>query len=150
MEKLGQVMYNVWADDRRLVRSHVNQLRGRSSPSPDQKPEASGPVKSNTLPLDVLLEEWGFREPSQPITSPTTSSPETSPKSSSASKLPSLSPSVEEISRPAVLPDLSAQSSSTVSSNIGSALSSTPVVQQPRRSSRLRRAPTRFNVYHRF
>lgn len=150
VEKLGQVMYNVWADDRRLVRSHVNQLRGRSTSSPDRKLEASATVKTNTLPLDVLLEEWGFQEPSQPIPSPSTPSPENSPKSSSASKIPSLSPSVEEISRPEVLPNLSTQSSSTVSSNIGSALSSTPVVHQPRRSSRIRRMPARFNVYHRF
>lgn len=142
VEKLGQVMYNVWTDGRRLMRSHVNQLRSRSSTA-----EVSKPAKPNTLPLDVLLEEWGFQEPRQPIASPVNESPANSSKSSSASKLPSLSPSVEETSPPAVLPNLPRQATST---DIGSTLTSPPVVQQPRRSSRTRRMPARFNVYHRY
>ncbi|XP_058817027.1 uncharacterized protein K02A2.6-like [Topomyia yanbarensis] len=29
IEKIGDVMYNVWVDDRRMLRSHINQLRSR-------------------------------------------------------------------------------------------------------------------------
>ncbi|XP_055529473.1 uncharacterized protein K02A2.6-like [Wyeomyia smithii] len=56
VEQIGGVMYNVRTEKRRLVRSHVNQLRKRL-PSAESFEETSG-LPSNPLPLDVLLSAW--------------------------------------------------------------------------------------------
>ncbi|XP_062550299.1 uncharacterized protein K02A2.6-like [Armigeres subalbatus] len=142
LDKLGKVMYNVWADNRRLVRSHVNQLRSRSSSNADSIPETSK-SRNTTLPLDVLLSSWDLQEPNKPaIPTPAT-------RSKSFGTIPTLSPQPESTSAMAVINN---QSSSTISasSNIQSATSSTQVVQEPRRSSRTRRMPARFDVYRQF
>ncbi|XP_058448803.1 uncharacterized protein K02A2.6-like [Malaya genurostris] len=58
LEKIGDVMYNVLVD-RRVLRSHINQLRCRTetvSPSTGSLSSASSSTK--LLPLDVLLGAW--------------------------------------------------------------------------------------------
>ncbi|XP_055644013.1 uncharacterized protein K02A2.6-like [Toxorhynchites rutilus septentrionalis] len=64
LERLGDVMYNVWLEGDRLQRSHINQLRGRTVPDsvPDQLANPGSNCDSK-LPLDVLLEAWNLPEP---------------------------------------------------------------------------------------
>ncbi|XP_065085347.1 uncharacterized protein K02A2.6-like [Ochlerotatus camptorhynchus] len=133
IERVGRVMYNVLTDSRRLVRSHLNQLRSRTSVCSNQGPGSSQSSKHKQLPLQALFDTWNpaTTTASDIIRTPTLSPPATSTDMSSSSS-----------------------SSSTTSSSFESAAASTPTVQPkvqlPRRSSRLRRPPQRFNLYHRF
>ncbi|XP_062557959.1 uncharacterized protein K02A2.6-like [Armigeres subalbatus] len=51
LEKVGSVMYNVWVNNQRLVRSHVNQLMNRFETNHHTKP-MNNPSR---LPIDILL-----------------------------------------------------------------------------------------------
>lgn len=141
VEQVGQVMFNVLTEKRRLVRSHLNQLRSRVSSGFDQDPGINKPSGQKQLPLNVLLDAWNA--------SPRSSSEATASTSHSSDtiRIPSLSPPC-----PAVESDMSSSSSSTTSSSFESAAASTPTVQPRilRRSSRPRRPPARFNQYQRF
>ncbi|XP_065082448.1 uncharacterized protein K02A2.6-like [Ochlerotatus camptorhynchus] len=136
IEKVGRVMYNVLTDSRRLVRSHLNQLRSRTSVCSNQGPGSSQSSNHKQLPLQALFDTWN----------PATTT------ASDIIRTPTLSPPTS----PATSTDMSSSSSSssTTSSSFESAAASTPTVQPKvqlsRRSSRLRRPPQRFNLYHRF
>lgn len=61
VERVGQVMYNVWLPERqRLIRSHSNQLRKRYESEASKSPKADP-----SIPLDILLGTWGLN-PSNP------------------------------------------------------------------------------------
>ncbi|XP_055585017.1 uncharacterized protein K02A2.6-like [Uranotaenia lowii] len=108
IERIGNVMFNVWLNQqRRLIRSHTNQLRARG----DHQVEALVPEDqrvSSRLPLHVLLGDFGLSnsEGEDELLIPDT--PNT------VEQLP------KEKNRPAVL---------------------------LRRSTRIRRMPTRYNPY---
>lgn len=159
IEKVGRVMYNVLGDGDRLVRSHINQIKNRATSSPGQAPGTSQPAKQKQLPMDVLLDAWDL------VTTANASPPPTaSPNQTTLSDdfhgfdFPSLSPSLPEVrSSPDLSPastSSSSSSTSTSSSSFESAVASTPTaqppVQQPRRSSRVRKPPVRFNPYLRY
>lgn len=159
IEKVGRVMYNVLGDGDRLVRSHINQIKNRATSSPGQAPGTSQPAKQKQLPMDVLLDAWDL------VTTANASPPPTaSPNQTTLSEdfhgfdFPSLSPSLPEVrSSPDLSPastSSSSSSTSTSSSSFESAVASTPTaqppVQQPRRSSRVRKPPVRFNPYLRY
>ncbi|XP_039447993.1 uncharacterized protein K02A2.6-like [Culex pipiens pallens] len=60
IERLGSVNYNVWLDGQRsgLIRSHINQLRPRH-----ESADSSARGRAVNLPLDILLGEFGFAQP---------------------------------------------------------------------------------------
>lgn len=145
LERIGKVMYNVWTEKRNLVRSHVNQLRPRTSTDFECTSESIKP--RNPLPLDVLLSAWNFKEPSKSASSVSTNTPR--PNAIGMMGVPSLSPPPEDTTHHPVVSNHTRQAS-TVASNIESSSSSTSMVQQPRRSSRIRRMPARFDVYRQF
>lgn len=59
VERVGRVMYNVWLPERqRLIRSHSNQLRKRYN-DVNQTPGEVEP----SIPLDILLGAWGLNQP---------------------------------------------------------------------------------------
>lgn len=57
MERIGSIMYNVWVNDRRMIRSHVNQLKNRGAATYQSNEKRS-------LPLDILLSEYNIVKPS--------------------------------------------------------------------------------------
>lgn len=159
IEKVGRVMYNVLGEGDRLVRSHINQLKNRTSSNPGQAPGVSQPTKQKQLPMDVLLDAWDLVTTSCPSPQATVpSNPTTQSDDFHGFDLPSLSPSLPEVpSSPDASPGSTSSSStstSTSSSSFESAVASTPTAQPPvqelRRSSRLRRPPPRFNPYLRY
>ncbi|XP_055604189.1 uncharacterized protein K02A2.6-like [Uranotaenia lowii] len=162
LENVGRVMYNVWIDGRQVVRSHIIQLISRT----EQEPEIA--TKTN-LPLSILLDAWNL--PRSPTTNefPTQSSPvstqnqqslpSSTPKTlvdvhksglESSAGLPSpiqasslTPPSPETVSGPIPQPS----ETSTSISRFQSAIEEQSAVQMPRRSSRTRRVPRRFDSY---
>ncbi|XP_055590876.1 uncharacterized protein K02A2.6-like [Uranotaenia lowii] len=163
LERVGRVMYNVWIEDSRMCRIHVNQMRSRSS-SDTLTPDV--PVDSNDqmLPLDILLREHNLQLPSAPsktnVSSQRHSSPNVSnPGAPSHHSTPvqalhpenkASSPSNDASSLSASVPSSSSPSSTTTtrnSSGFRTAIETLPAVQQPRRSSRVRRAPQWFDPY---
>ncbi|XP_065094663.1 uncharacterized protein K02A2.6-like [Ochlerotatus camptorhynchus] len=80
LERVGQVMFNVWVEDRRMIRSHINQLRSRTNA--DSK-STFGSIPSKTdkqqLPLDILLRAWNLHKPTQPQLPGPSTSPRPSP-----------------------------------------------------------------------
>ncbi|XP_062703621.1 uncharacterized protein K02A2.6-like [Aedes albopictus] len=48
IEKIGDVMYNVWVENRRMLRSHINQLRSRMATDTTPK-QSAGQVTSRHL-----------------------------------------------------------------------------------------------------
>lgn len=164
LERVGSVMYNVWVEERRLLRTHINQMRSRSDlwPALDRAPRNS----CDQLPLDVLLDAWSLlKQQELALPSPSSAS---APSSSTladtpveephcrwspsrrASSTPRREPSPEperEASSQAS-PELSSSSSTTLTPFNSSGATSESVVPQPRRSSRTRRAPQWFDPYH--
>ncbi|XP_053699240.1 uncharacterized protein K02A2.6-like [Sabethes cyaneus] len=63
LERVGHVMYNVLVNDRKLVRSHINQIR-------DCNTHMS--KKHKQLPLSILLDDWNTSIPAS-VNSPTQS-----------------------------------------------------------------------------
>ncbi|XP_019531013.3 uncharacterized protein K02A2.6-like [Aedes albopictus] len=163
LEKVGNVMYNVWAENRRLVRSHINQMKDRNEPDHRTKAQAGNSAR---LPINVLLDAWNLSMPRSP-TIPSLPLPpvgQTNPQTL-ASSTPNTNIRVS-VQSPEMLSSLSAISSSSSSSSAqvsaSRAGSITPDFQSaiepqqvseapaPRRSSRPRRAPQRFQPYFRY
>lgn len=141
MERLGHVMYNVWVDNRKMIRSHINQLRSRTM----ARTTTNKQVNRSSLPLSVLLDEWAL--------SKSTSIPNNTTAETTGDALETNS---QKILQPHKLPSLSVTgstspgSTSSTSTDFQSAAESSPAVQIPRRSSRNRRPPQRFQSYHRY
>nr|XP_019531013.2 uncharacterized protein LOC109402759 [Aedes albopictus] len=163
LEKVGNVMYNVWAENRRLVRSHINQMKDRNEPDHRTKAQAGNHAK---LPINILLDAWNLSMPRSP-TIPSHPLPpvgQTNPQTL-ASSTPNTNIRVS-VQSPEMLSSLSAISSASSSSSAqvsaSRAGSVTPDFQSaiepqqvseapaPRRSSRPRRAPQRFQPYFRY
>ncbi|XP_055622017.1 uncharacterized protein K02A2.6-like [Toxorhynchites rutilus septentrionalis] len=142
MEKLGSVMYNVWVDDRKMIRSHINQLRRRSTAETTKKQQ----MDRSNLPLSILLDEWALPK-STLSTSNSTAGPsmEDEPQAQAQHMLHSIEPSSSPSNG-----SIPSDSSPSTSTDFQSAAESSPVVQIPRRSSRNRRPPQRFQLYHRY
>ncbi|XP_053685884.1 uncharacterized protein LOC128735423 [Sabethes cyaneus] len=136
VERIGTVMYNIWMDNRKLVRSHINQLRQRDAPRTTTKAQAK-----QGLPLSILLDEWKLSMPAS-----------ATPQAVRLSET-----EVLEQSRSTIVPTSPAASASGLSTSASSpstafesAADSSPAVQLPRRSSRIRRPPRRFQPYLRY
>ncbi|XP_053699402.1 uncharacterized protein K02A2.6-like [Sabethes cyaneus] len=136
VERIGTVMYNIWMDNGKLVRSHLNQLRQRDAPRTTAKAQAK-----QRIPLSILLNEWKLSMPAL-ATPLITRLSETEVLEQSRSTIVPASPAT-----PASGLSTSASSPSTA---FESAADSSPAVQLPRRSSRTRRPPQRFQPYLRY
>lgn len=147
LERVGRVLYNVWINDSKMIRSHINQLRSRISTVNHSK----NPTQHPRLPLEILLQQCNLNNKqtaNQQLTQLSTSSSELSVQLPEQSSELTLVPIGSETSSSEV--SLS-DSSPTTSGGFQSAVESTPpVVQFPRRSSRARRPPERFNAYQRY
>ncbi|XP_055633534.1 uncharacterized protein K02A2.6-like [Toxorhynchites rutilus septentrionalis] len=149
VEKIGDVMYNVWVEDRRMLRSHINQLRSRlAAGAIPKQPTVHATLNQHSLPLDILLDAWDL--PSQ---SPGPSSPE--PVSSAERTMvdsgPTLATSTPRHEVSAFVPSSASSSSTTTtptSTEFESAVEVELAVDIPRRSSRLRRPPVRLTAQH--
>nr|XP_029718007.1 uncharacterized protein LOC109431760 [Aedes albopictus] len=163
LEKVGNVMYNVWAENRRLVRSHINQMKDRNEPDHRTKAQAGNHAK---LPINVLLDAWNLSMPRSPTIPSHPLPPEGQTNLQTlASSTPNTNVRVS-VQSPEMLSSLSVISSSSSSSSAqvsaSRAGSVTPDFQSaiepqqvseapaPRRSSRPRRAPQRFQPYFRY
>ncbi|XP_062698942.1 uncharacterized protein K02A2.6-like [Aedes albopictus] len=153
VEKIGDVMYNVWVENRRMLRSHINQLRSRMATDSTPK-QSAGQVTSrqHSLPLDILLGAWNL--PSHSPSTPTSAAPPIAPRSVSVSSPeptligsePACASSTPRHELPAV-PSTSSSSPTPTSTDFESAIEVEPMVELPRRSSRTRRPPVRFDPY---
>ncbi|XP_040157579.1 uncharacterized protein K02A2.6-like [Anopheles arabiensis] len=130
LKRQGRVMYVVRTADGKIIRRHIHQLRRRTQ-------EESSTVVQPRLPLDVLLEAWNLdrvQSPPAPAPSPPADLP-----------LPS---SISDHQTVPVLPP------ATSTQTFGKTTTARPrrlyQVQEPRRSSRNRRLPSRFDVYRIF
>ncbi|XP_055522568.1 uncharacterized protein K02A2.6-like [Wyeomyia smithii] len=133
VERIGSVMYNIWVDNRRLVRSHINQLR--------QRAETATKVQKQGIPLNILLDEWNLPVPASQV--------------AELSKAEELEPSMSTLvapspSTPTIRPATVTSSSSSASTAFESAVESSPTAQLLWRSSRTRRLPQRFQAYRRY
>ncbi|XP_055614966.1 uncharacterized protein K02A2.6-like [Toxorhynchites rutilus septentrionalis] len=166
LERVGQVMFNVWIESS----SHINQLRSRTESG--AKTSSSMPSKVDTcqLSLDILQRAWNLHKPSQtqstgpstpPVPLPSTPFMLTTPAehSTSLKSLPSTptSPSLVWVT-PESTTDSQPSSTKPTSKSVvplspaTTALSSRPTevetaVQVYRRSSRLRKPPIKFDPY---
>ncbi|XP_053691563.1 uncharacterized protein K02A2.6-like [Sabethes cyaneus] len=148
LEKVGNVMFNVWIQDRRLIRSHLNQLRSRLSSSAVRDQEAKQPSANKSLPLDILLDAWGLRGSSSIPFSSSGQESSASPEYDVTFQELSISPPMVSHNT-STSAEQSSSSTTSSSSSFESANASTPTVQLPRRSSRVRRAPQWLNLYER-
>lgn len=138
VEKVGKVMYNIWLNSKRMIRSHINQLRARTPSGPDIE---QTPTPPKQLPINILLNEWKLPCISSPVLAPTSQPPDlVSPDPESPG-----SPVGQPVASPA-----SSSQSKTTSSTTESSTNSSPVVKLPRRSSRNRRPPQWFQAYRRY
>ncbi|XP_062699819.1 uncharacterized protein K02A2.6-like [Aedes albopictus] len=153
VEKIGDVMYNVWVENRRMLRSHINQLRSRMATDTTPK-QSAGQVTSrqHSLPLDILLGAWNL--PNHSPSTPTSATPPIAPRSVSVSSPeptligsePACASSTPRHELP-VVPSTSSSSPTSTSTDFESAIEVEPMVELPRRSSRTRRPPVRFDPY---
>lgn len=58
LERLCDVMYNVWTDTRKLIRSYINQLRSRNSTACRSGGDTIRQNTASPLPLDIFLSAW--------------------------------------------------------------------------------------------
>ncbi|XP_055614957.1 uncharacterized protein K02A2.6-like [Toxorhynchites rutilus septentrionalis] len=65
LERVGQVMFNVWIESSRMIRSHINQLRSRTESGAKTSSSMVSKVDTCQLPLDILLRAWNLHKPSQ-------------------------------------------------------------------------------------
>lgn len=172
LEPIGRVMFNVWVEDKRMVRSHLNQLRTRTTSS---KSSTDSVKPSPKLPLDILLKAWNLSKPRQ--TSSAIATPPRLPPTMPVARVEPSPPGIGEPSQrstplqPAAVPEaparvwVSPEASTSSSSSSGSTSTSNPrsgmsssseflsanenhtAVQVPRRSSRPRRPLIRFDSY---
>ena len=153
LEKIGGVMYNVLVDDR-ILRSHINQLRGRTETgSPSTGLPSSTNIRTPVLPLDVLLGAWDLPKPSDSTPMPFVGSSQS--LGTQISQSPTLQPTTPMCStpngvpppEPAANPSSSSSSSTATSMDFESATEADPVEMVPRRSARTRRRPQWFDPY---
>ncbi|XP_058826955.1 uncharacterized protein K02A2.6-like [Topomyia yanbarensis] len=161
VERIGTVMYNAWVEERRMLRSHINQMRSRAglTPTVGQYPRQT----SNPLPLDVLLEAWNLPQSPQVQPSSPSVSGSTTPTQMSLDKSTLWEPSIRASATPwrGSPPESESSSSSSLEAStssssstfapfniIGSTSKAESEVGLPRRSSRTRRAPQWFDPYH--
>ncbi|XP_055543121.1 uncharacterized protein K02A2.6-like [Wyeomyia smithii] len=139
LECIGDVMYNVWVDNRRLLRSHINQLRKRI----DCDSAATSLNKQVTLPLDVLLDAWNLPLSSASVQRPL--APKPVPLQPIVSqevlqdKQQPIASSAPQHDKPTV--SAASQQSSSLSTQSSTSSSETTLVSQPvstRRSPRTR------------
>nr|XP_029727985.1 uncharacterized protein LOC115266158 [Aedes albopictus] len=57
LEPIGRVMFNVWVEDKRIIRSHLKQLRTRTTSS---KSSTNSVKSSPKLRLDILVKAWNL------------------------------------------------------------------------------------------
>ncbi|XP_062708139.1 uncharacterized protein K02A2.6-like [Aedes albopictus] len=176
LERIGNVMFNVWVEDRRMLRSHINQLRSRAgadnTPNPSTIPSKAG---KHQLPLDILLQACNLHQPSHahsvrhsPSRSPSLTLAPSVPVAQMPSTLaapsehstplqatpaqPSLvwvSPATTETRESSSVSASTSRfpSSATSSAEFMSATETETAGPLPRRSSRQRRPPIRFDPY---
>ncbi|XP_055589596.1 uncharacterized protein K02A2.6-like [Uranotaenia lowii] len=144
LQKVGQAMYNVTIEGGRVVSSHVNQLRerheGTSLLNGFEQPKSTKP-----LPVDILLDAWNLPASSETESEEAVANPTTLRE---LVKLPSLSPADSESSSPTMESSMSDAEHS--SPHFESASASTPSAVPPRRSTRNRKPPQRFQAYLRY
>ncbi|XP_065075510.1 uncharacterized protein K02A2.6-like [Ochlerotatus camptorhynchus] len=153
LERIGNVMYNVWTDAR-MLRSHVNQLRSRNSTSSNAKLPVRQAVSSHSsFPLNVLMSAWNLPQSPSSLAPDELVQSSSSQASSSASTTnpmtpQSLPPSPRCSSPATTSTSMSSMSSTTATSTeFELAAETEPVEVLPRRSSRLRRQPRWFDPY---
>ncbi|XP_058828583.1 uncharacterized protein K02A2.6-like [Topomyia yanbarensis] len=144
VERIGDVMYNIWVEYRRILRSHINQLHSRTVAG-----STTNTVGQQTryvqLSLDILLDVWKL--PNLPTDTTSLLSSTLQPTTSQcASSTPRCDQPPESVVSPSLSP-LSSSSHAT-SSEFESAVEADPVAALPRRSSKVRRAPQWFDPYH--
>nr|XP_049463733.1 uncharacterized protein K02A2.6-like [Anopheles coluzzii] len=139
VKQLGHVMYMIGTDDQKMFRSHINQIRKRY----ERHHHVPASVTHRKLPIDVLLDTWQLtpqpstgtsRIPPQPVDPEHVDisvSPHQPSSETNGPYVPATSPAT--YTRPATRPVPSCASA-----------------QVPRRSSRVRKPPSRFDVYRRF
>ncbi|XP_062537764.1 uncharacterized protein K02A2.6-like [Armigeres subalbatus] len=142
-ERIGNVMYTIWVEGQRMIRSHVNQLRTRGGTQ-----QGSRSLQSSALPLNVLLDAWNIPRPTPTVSAQPSSllaSDDFSNQLESSVDFQPLLPTSSSSSS-------TSQSSSSISASSAEFVSadSEPItpVQLPRRSSRNRRPPQWFDPYH--
>ncbi|XP_058822868.1 uncharacterized protein K02A2.6-like [Topomyia yanbarensis] len=144
VERIGDVMYNIWVEDRRMLRSHINQLRSRTVTGSTTN-TVGQQTRYAQLPLDILLDVWKL--PNLPTDTTSQSSSTLQPTTSQcASSTPRCDQPPESVVSPSLSPLYS--SSHATSSEFESAVEADPVAALPRRSSRVRRAPQWFDPFH--
>ncbi|XP_053690842.1 uncharacterized protein K02A2.6-like [Sabethes cyaneus] len=160
VEKIGDVMYNVWIEGRRLIRSHINQLRCRVLDGTASTIFEGSQTKElqQPFPLDIVLAPSVSPKPTEAthVNLPAADSTQCSRSSATLqpttplgkSSTPQRRPSSDTISNlsPALMS--SASSSLAKSSEFESAVEMEPVATLPRRSSRIRKTPQWFDPYH--
>lgn len=163
---IGPVKHNLWVEDRRMLRSHVNQMRSPAGQEP--VPGRSVWHSHNRLPVNVILNTWSLPKPRElesfsSLSSSSSPSANTMPMSTKeaisrwassarASSRPRREPSPvrkPESSRSSG-PEPRRSSSSSSLSPFNTGTSSELEVPQSRRSSRIRRAPKWFDPYRMF
>lgn len=147
-------MYNVWVDNRKLVRSHINQLKDRVAADRHAKAATQDRKK---LPINILLDAWDLPEPRSQIASPgplpigPLGNPPSLPSSTPNSliRAPVVSPVLPSSlsASSSSSPQVSTSTAGSVTSDFQSAIELETAAQVPRRSSRVRRAPQRFQPY---
>lgn len=157
LNKCGNVMYRIKTHDRRVILSHLNQLRRRTA---NQHRISS---ESRPLALDVLLDEWKISPsssllipassssaPAATLVSPSSTSPIVPPSASSSG--PRMS-AMSSSSQPSAskLPDDSPTNQQSLEAPEDPQRSSANIPQldlvAPRRSYRSIRVPRRFDDY---
>ncbi|XP_058465077.1 uncharacterized protein K02A2.6-like [Malaya genurostris] len=158
LEKIGNVMYNVLVD-RRVLRSHINQLRCRTGTvSPNTGSLLSASSSTKLLPLDVLLDAWDLPKLSdstsavssvgspQSLVTHSSQSPTLQPMTPTRlSSTPTSVPLPQLVASPS---SSSLSSSTAASTEFESATEADLVETLPRRSTRTRSRPQWFDPYH--
>nr|XP_049466096.1 uncharacterized protein K02A2.6-like [Anopheles coluzzii] len=117
LRRLGTVMYELTSRDGRIMRRHIDQIRKRSVKEPHQLVQDS--ETPTQLPIDILLGEWSLTVPNEPL-----------PLSSTTEELRTV-PSPQPFSPAQVAPSESNHRK----------------IRSPRRSSRNRKLPRRFDAF---
>lgn len=154
-ERASSVFYNVQVADGRTVRVHINHMRSRSSSSSGtQSSQSSDKPHNHPLPLDIPLKTWNLpsvavsrtAEPykqssssnQEKVEASTNPTPSTSADQMKPLQEAAVSVEPDPASKPPEFQDVVQSSSSSLSS---------PSMQLPRRSTRIRRAPVRYNPF---
>nr|XP_029723047.1 uncharacterized protein LOC115263809 [Aedes albopictus] len=158
VEKIGDVMYNVWVEDHRMLRSHINQLRSRQAAGTTPKqPCQAGRLQPAFVaaqhPVGCLESPKPTIRHADTVACPerlcivTYVGPVSSPEPTLLGSPPARASSTPRHEAPAT-PSMSSSGTTSTSTEFESAVEVEPVVDLPRRSSRTRRPPVRFDPYH--